>query len=294
MKRFEGNPILEPISSHTWESRMVFNAAAVNLDDTIHLVYRAVGDDGISRLGYASSSDGYHIDERLPDPIFEPSNESERDGCEDPRLTHLEGRYVMTYTALRSLVRCAFQVGMTSISTDDFLHKRWDWGERLLPFPGIRNKDAVVFPRKIDGRYVMYHRIEPDVCVAYSDDLRRWCDIKTILEPRVGMWDGFKVGAAGPPIEVSDGWLFIYHGVNFDKVYRLGVAMVDKDDPENVVYRSEDPILEPAEDYERFGKVPNVVFSCGAVPLDDKILVYYGGADTVVCVATYEENELIS
>ena len=294
MKRFEGNPILEPISSHRWESRMVFNVAAVNLDDTIHLVYRAVGDDGISRLGYASSSDGYHIDERLPDPIFEPSNESERDGCEDPRLTHLEGRCVMTYTALRSLVRCAFQVGMTTISTDDFLHKRWDWGERLLPFQGIRNKDAVVFPRKIDGRYVMYHRIEPDVCVAYSDDLQRWCDIKTILEPRVGMWDGFKVGAAGPPIEVSDGWLFIYHGVNFDKVYRLGVAMVDKDDPENVVYRSEDPILEPAEDYERFGKVPNVVFSCGAVPLDDKILVYYGGADTVVCVATYEENELIS
>lgn len=293
MKRFEGNPILEPIRSHPWESRMVFNAAAVNLDDRIHIVYRAVGEDGVSRLGYALSSDGYHIDERLPDPIFEPANESEKDGCEDPRLTLLEGKYVMTYTALRSLVRCAFQVGMTTISKEDILHRRWNWGERFLPFPRVRNKDAVLFPRKINGRYVMYHRIEPGVCVAYSTDLRCWYDIKAVLEPREGMWDRLKVGAAGPPIEVENGWLFIYHGVNFDRVYRLGVTLVDKDDPENVIYRSEEPILEPFKDYERFGKVPNVVFSCGAVPLDDEILVYYGGADTVVCVATYKRNELM-
>jgi predicted GH43/DUF377 family glycosyl hydrolase len=272
---------------------MIFNAAAVNQNNEIHVVYRAIGEDNISRLGYASSSDGYHIDERLENPIFEPANESEIDGCEDPRLTLLEGKYVMTYTALKSLLRCAFQIGITTISKEDFAKKQWNWGERLRPFPGIRNKNAVLFPQKIDGKYVMYHRIEPDICISYSDDLQRWYDIKAVLEPREGMWDRLKVGAAGPPIKLDDGWLFIYHGVNFDHVYRLGVAFIDKKDPENILYRSKEPILEPIKDYEKFGKVPNVVFSCGAVPLDDNILIYYGGADTVVCVATYELNELL-
>lgn len=272
---------------------MVFNAAATYLDGRAHILYRAIGEDGISRLGYASSSDGYNIDERLPDPVFVPVKDYEKDGCEDPRLTLLNGRYIMSYTALRSIPRCAFQIGLTTISTEGFLDKRWNWGERWQPFPGIRNKDAAVFPRKINGQYVMYHRIEPDICIAYSDDLRRWYDIKAVLEPRQRRWDNFKVGAAGPPIEFNEGWLFVYHGVNFEKVYRLGVALIEKDDPEKIIYRSEEPILEPVEDYERFGKVPNVVFSCGALAIDDDILIYYGGGDTVVCVATFDENELL-
>jgi predicted GH43/DUF377 family glycosyl hydrolase len=272
---------------------MVFNAAAVYHDKRVHILYRAIGEDGVSRIGYASSSDGYNIEERLPNPVFEPANENEKDGCEDPCLTPLDGRYIMTYTALRSLVNCTFQIGMTSISMEDFIHKRWNWGERWLPFPGIRNKDSVVFPRKINGRYVMYHRIEPDICIAYSDDLRRWYDIKAVFGPRRGMWDCFKVGAAGPPIEVNEGWLFIYHGVDYEKVYRLGVALIDRNDPEMIVFRSKEHILEPVKDYERFGKVPNVVFSCGSILIDENILVYYGAADTVICVATFDQSELI-
>ena len=139
----------------------------------------------------------------------------------------------------------------------------------------------------------MFHRFEPDICVAYSSDLHRWFDIKSIASPRPGKWDCLKIGIAGPPIEVSDGWLLIYHGVDFDMTYRLGIFLLDKDDPEKVLYRSEEPILEPTEDYERFGMVPNVVFSCGSIKLDNKILIYYGGADTVIGVATYDINELI-
>jgi predicted GH43/DUF377 family glycosyl hydrolase len=272
---------------------MVFNAAAVGLDDRVHILYRAIGEDGVSRLGYASSSDGYHIDERSPSPVFEPAGAYERFGCEDPRLTPLDGRYVMTYTAFRDRVLCAFQIAMTSISVEHLASKRWNWGDRWLPFPGIRNKDAVIFPRKINGRYVMYHRIEPDICVSYSDDLHGWYEFKTIMEPRLGMWDCLKIGAAGPPIEVEGGWLLIYHGVDYDRIYRLGAALIDKDDPEKVVYRSGEPILEPVREYERYGKVPNVVFSCGSVLRDDQLLIYYGGADTVLCVATFEMNELI-
>lgn len=110
---------------------------------------------------------------------------------------------------------------------------------------------------------------------------------------RSDSWDCWKVGAAGPPIEISEGWLFIYHGVDFERVYSLGVALLDKDNPEIVLDRPKKPILTPVEDYERFGKVPNVVFSCGNVLIDDQVLVYYGGADSVLCVAAFELSELL-
>ena len=293
MERFQGNPILEPVSKHAWEARAVFNATALCIGGRVHILYRAVGNDEISRLGYASSLDGYHIDERLSSPVFEPANYAEKDGCEDPRLISQSEKCLMTYTALRDRVSNTHQIGMTSIGTNDFINRRWNWGERWTPFPGVRNKDAVISPCKINGRFVMFHRIDPDICISYSNDLQHWYDIKAIVGPRLGKWDCLKVGAAGPPIEITEGWLFIYHGVNFERVYRLGVLLLAKDDPERVLYRSERPILEPTTDYERFGRVPNVVFSCGAIFMDDQLLIYYGGADTVLCVASYDLSELI-
>ena len=293
MKRFQGNPILKPILRHAWEARAVYNAAALYVGGRVHILYRAVGNDGVSRLGYASSLDGYRIEERLSSPVFEPANSTEKGGCEDPRLTLQGEQCIMAYTALRDRVSNAHQIALTSIATEDFINKRWDWGERWTPFSGVRNKDATIAPRKVSGRYVMFHRIDPDICIAYSDDLQLWSDIKAIIGPRMGKWDCLKVGAASPPIEISEGWLFIYHGVNFERVYRLGALLLDKDDPERVLYRSESSILEPTTDYEHFGRVPNVVFSCGAFLMDDQLLIYYGGADTVVCVATYDLSELI-
>ena len=139
----------------------------------------------------------------------------------------------------------------------------------------------------------MFHRIEPDVCIARSQNLKRWYDLKYVLGPMDKGWDSWKVGAAGPPILLNEGWLFIYHGVSVDRVYSLGVALLDKNNPEQVLYRSEEPILTPIENYERFGKVPNVVFSCGQVLLDDQMLIYYGGADSVLCVASYDLAELM-
>lgn len=294
MQRFQGNPILEPVATHPWESRRVFNAAAVIAEKRVHILYRAMGDDGVSRLGYAATLDGYHVDERLPHPVLEPGGTPDRDGCEDPRLTLLDNKLLLTYTALQELDhQQIYQISLTSIDIEDFLRKQWKWENRRLPFPGIRNKDAVIFPKVVDGEFIMFHRIEPDICIARSKDLNRWYDIKSVMAPRTKSWDCWKVGAAGPPIELNEGWLFIYHGVNFERVYSLGAAMLEKNNPETVLYRSERPILTPTEDYERFGKVPKVVFSCGNVVIDDKILIYYGGADSVVCVATYELSELV-
>jgi len=294
LKRFEGNPILEPIGTHNWESRLVFNAAAIAVNKQVHLIYRAMGNDHISRLGYAVSSDGYHIDERLTYPIFEPSSDEESEGCEDPRLTLIDDRLHMAYTAFGNYARQkVFQIAQTSISIEDFLDRTWRWEKRSLVFPGIRNKNGLIFPRKINGKYVLFHRLDPDVCIAQSDNLKNWHSLKFVMGPRQKTWDSWKIGTTGPPIELNEGWLFIYHGVDYEKTYRLGVALLDRQNPEEIIYRSEEPILNPEKDHERFGDVPNVVYSCGHVTIDNQILIYYGGADSVLCVATYDIAELL-
>lgn len=294
MKRFAHNPILKPNKSNPWENRCVFNAAAVYHDGIVHIVYRAQGNDMVSRLGLATSNDGYTINERLDTPIFTPIHHAERDGCEDPRITVIGDECIMAYTAYRNHdFPIIFQIALTSINLKDFANRNWNWKERSLPFPNVRNKDAVILPKKVDGKYMMFHRIEPSICVSYSEDLKRWHDFKSIMEPRYGMWDSKKIGAAGTPIELNEGYLFIYHGVDEQKRYSLGAALLDKNNPEKVLYRSEEPILTPCEHYECVGDVPNVVFSCGNVLLDDQLIVYYGGADTVLCGASYELNELL-
>jgi len=295
MERFSGNPILRPIPEHPWESRGVFNAGVIYHKGAFHIFYRAFGNDDISKIGYAKTTDGFHIDERLPDPIFEPANDAEANGVEDPRIVKCEDQLLMTYTAVREYGhRQVFQVALTSLELNDFEQHNWNWGARRLPFPGIRNKDATIFPKKINNRYVMLHRIEPDLCIAYSTNLDNWCDIRCIMKPRTENWDDLKIGAAGTPFELNDGWLTLYHGVNMNNVYHLGVIMMDKNNPEHILYRSKDPILSPKADYERFGKVPNVVFSCGDALVDDKLFVYYGGGDSSLNVATIPIDELLA
>jgi predicted GH43/DUF377 family glycosyl hydrolase len=139
----------------------------------------------------------------------------------------------------------------------------------------------------------MFHRLEPSIHVAYSEDLWNWGGSGLVMSPRQGHWDCFKIGAAGPPMELDEGWLLVYHGVDSDKVYRLGVALLEKEDPERVIYRCEEPIIEPTEEYECVGQVPNVIFSCGSVLVGNRLLVSYGAADTAIGVATFDLDEII-
>ena len=139
----------------------------------------------------------------------------------------------------------------------------------------------------------MFHRIDPNIYVAYSKDLRVWENSKILLGPREGKWDSLKIGAAGPPMEIDEGWLQIYHGVDQNYTYRLGSLVLDRDNPEKVLYRSEAPFLEPFEEYERIGWIPNVVFSCGSVIRKDQVLVSYGCADTAIGVSTFKIDEII-
>ena len=308
LSRFAANPIVEPIKKHPWESKSVFNPGVINLKGRIYLIYRALGEDNISRLGLAVSEDGFKFTERLEEPIFEPERKSEARGCEDPRLTLIDGRLYMVYTAYDGLVA---QIALASIGVDDFLNYRWGaWHRHGLVFPGFTDKDGTLFPERFNGRFAMLHRVDPHIWITFSSHLHcPWPrkEHKIVAGSETGMtWDGRKIGAGAQPIKTKYGWLLITHGSDYAHVYRLGVMLLDLSDPRILLYRSPNSILEPTEKCE-IGEpgthcVPNVVFTCGAVPregnkeildAEDEVLVYYGAADSAVAVATSKVAGLI-
>lgn len=306
--RYQGNPILEPIKEHPWESKYVLNPGAIRLNGNIYLVYRAVGEDNISRLGLAISKDGFDFSERLDTPIFEPASQYEEKGCEDPRLTVIGDRIFMMYTAYSSLVA---QIAMASININDFLKHDWKaWRRHGMVFLDFPNKDGVLFPEQFDGKFAMLHRVDPHIWITFSPHLPcPWSrkEHKILAGSTYGMmWDSKKIGAGTPPINTEFGWLLVIHGVDQHQVYRLGAMLLDPLDPTIVIYRSPNAILEPVEDYEtgdsRRHWVPNVVFTCGAITkgqekqilgADDELIVYYGAADSVICAATSRIRDLI-
>lgn len=308
LQRYTGNPVLRPIPEHPWESKYVLNAGSIRLGRKVYLLYRAYGNDSISRIGLATSNDGFSFNERLENPIFEPVCETEKRGCEDPRLALLGDQIYMTYTAYDGVIA---QIALASISMEDFIAYRWNSWQRLgLFLPGQMDKDAVIFPEDFNGMIGMLHRIEPHIWITFSSDLRcPWpskCH-KIITMPSEGAaWDSKKIGAGAQPIKTEYGWLLITHGVDYQNVYRLGVMVLDLDNPSKLIYRSPNFVLEPTTEWELGNNneswVPNVVFTCGALPTengknilesDDELIVYYGGADTVMNIATAKIGDLI-
>lgn len=316
-KKPENNPIIAPIPHHPWESRATFNSAAVAEDGKVHFVYRALGDTDLSVLGYATSRDGIHIDERSDEPIYVPREPFETPGghsfktfadhfasgggyggVEDPRITRVDDTFYMTYVAFDGVNHP--RVALTSISVDDFLKNDWEKWEKpkLISAPGMVNKNAVIFPEKINGKYVVYHRIYPNVLIDYVDDLKfeeTYLQGHHFIPPRKGYWDSKKIGAGAPPIKTKDGWLFVYQSVGHQDPhkYKIGAMLLDIDNPAKVIARTSTPIVSPVEDYENEGFKAGVAYPCGAVALDGMLHVYYGGADTVVCAASTELDKFL-
>lgn len=300
------NPIITPEPSHPWEKKATFNAAALDLGGSIHLLYRAMGSDNTSVLGYARSEDGVHIDERSSEPAYAPREEFEQkrgsptgnSGCEDPRITAIEDTLYMTYTAFDGVHPT--HVALTSISQKDFLAKHWTaWTKPVLMTPeNVNDKNMCLMPEKIGGQFMLLHRIGQQICADFLDSLdvskNRITRCIEIMGPRSGMWDSQKIGIAGPPIKTKKGWLLIYHGVSVSTTYRLGAVLLDLKNPSIVIARTVDTIFEPVEEYERVGQVRNVVFSCGVVARGDTLFIYYGGADTVLCVAKVSLKKLLT
>ncbi len=303
-RRFEGNPIITPDRNHSWESKATFNPAAVHLGGKVHILYRALSDDNTSTIGYAASIDGVKITERLSEPVYVPREDFEtkkiegaNSGCEDPRITKIGSDLYMCYTAYDGVGPP--RVAVTSIRAKDFLSRRWNWSKADLITPkDIDDKDACIFPEKIGGKYLIFHRIGTDICADFlkSLDFKKEVVNKCIrvFGPRSGMWDSHKVGITAPPIRTKRGWILLYHAISKDHhTYRVGAVLLDLKDPTVVLSRSADPILEPEQPYEKEGIVPNVVFPCGMIVRDGLVYVYYGGADKVVGVATMELDILM-
>lgn len=304
-ERVDGNPVLEP-NENSWEDRDVFNPAAVDIDGTVYILYRAMSQDNTSVVGLATSKDGVTINERLPEPIYVPRIDYEQkkgsptgnSGCEDPRITRIRDTLYMCYTAYNGIE--VPRIAMTTISVDDFVARQWDkWSEPMLVSPeGIDDKDGCLLEEKVDGRYYFIHRLSHHICGDFIDDPSFASGEKLdqcieMVHPRPGMWDGLKVGISGPPHLTEHGWLLFYHGVSEDKFYRVGAVLFDRDDPSHIIGRTALPIFGPREEYEKVGEIGQVVFPCGSVIRDDTVYLYYGGADRVVGIATGSLNEIL-
>lgn len=367
--RVSKTPILEPIEEHLWESRLVFNPGAIRINGIYYIIYRAIGDDMISRWGLAISKDGINIDKRFDKPIFVPSEEYElpteeiycklpyeKGGCEDPHvLGEIDGRIWVSYTADSGSPEIGggeSQLAFASISLEDFVSlagrdhvvsEKWGglwkeeefhptdwmakWEKHGLAFEGY-NKDAILFPEKIGGKYILIHRPYPDIRMTSADELEfPWKGGKGKVLLTAGELSKLygkkidKIGAGAQALKTEEGWLLICHGKEIpeevevpEKYWRthkphpphkyfLFTILLDLNNPEKILGISP-PIFEPEEDWEKFGWVDNVVFSAAAVPKNkdsgevlneyDEILIYYGAADEVIGVAEAKIKDLIS
>jgi len=297
LHRASQNPILLPIPDSPWECYNVFNPGVIYHNGLFHMFYRAQGLDWVSRIGYATSLDGIHWN-RMREPVLAPQDASDSRGVEDPRVVELEGAFYMTYTAYgREYEGKGAPThqggGITPIIARSYNLITWQRIGWITQ--GEDNKDHVLFPRKIKGRYAAFHRRRPDVWIAYSDDLIRWDekDMAPVYGPRAeNGWDNTSVGSNGVPIETEHGWLVINHAYDQNHVYRLGVILLDLDDPTRIIHRPRQPIFEPEELWELRGDVPQVVFSCANPVVGDTVYVFYGGGDHVIGLATCPLIEL--
>ena len=290
-RRHERNPILTA-AAWPYPANSVFNPGAVRSSDggTI-LLCRVEDRRGHSHLTVARSADGITDWKIDPEPSFAPDPDKypeEHWGLEDPRVTYLEalGKYAVVYTA--------YSWGGPGVGlalTEDFRHF-----ERIGVVMPPEDKDAALLPRQIDGRWAMIHRpstpLGAHIWISYSPDLKHWGGHKLVLRARTGgWWDANKIGLSPPLIETDRGWLMIYHGVRHTPsgcLYRIGLALFDLQRPGTCLRRGDSWIFGPDARYEREGDVQNVVFPCGYTVGDDgdTVLLYYGAADTSICVAT--------
>lgn len=304
MVRHPKNPVLVPNPKNEWEKKAVFNPTAIDLGGKVHIVYRAMGEDNTSVMGYMTSSDGFKIEEKSKEPIYVPREPFEtkgipggNSGCEDGRLTVMGDRIYLCYTAYNGIE--VPRIAASSISVKDFLARKWFWSKpELISPPGVDDKDGCVFPDKVKGKYVVIHRINHVICADFVNSLdfqkEKLNSCTELIRPRPGMWDSKKVGLAGTPFKTKYGYVMLYHGIADDGTYRLGAALLDLKDPFKVIGRTNAHILEPKTPYEMQGQVNKVVFPCGSVVRRGRVIIYYGGADSVIGIASVKLDDLIA
>ncbi|HIJ64591.1 MAG TPA: glycosidase [Candidatus Hydrogenedentes bacterium] len=293
VRRCKGNPLIT-IDDLGFRCADVCNAGAIKTESEYILLLTIQTQAGFSIVYPARSTDGYTFDVSST-PLLERANEApfatyENQGVLDPRVTYLEGTYYIVYDALSDH---GYRLALAS--TKDF-----ESVERLGLISEPDTKAGALFPRKLNGKYARLERpwAGGSIWVSYSDDLRYWGWSEVVMTPRGGFWDASRIGVATPPMEMREGWLFVYYGIkdtSAGPLFRLGAAILDPDEPHIVKYRTNVPILAPREEYERIGDVPNLVFSCGAVlEPNGEMKLYYGAANSCICVGTTKVDDILA
>lgn len=315
LKRYHGNPILEKNPDHGWEAGSVLNPSVLYEDGIFRMVYRATNGDKpgetghyVSSIGYAESTDGIHFTSSS-EPLISPDQDYEKGlGCEDPRLTKIDGEYFLYYTAVKVLEH-SWEVRIALATSKDFKH----WEKHGIVGPKTKSKAAALFPHKVEGKYVLFYTWMADsplssimeVKFDHLDELKQpmpgyiadninQYEKNVVFEPPVHTFRGAEVGAV--PIKTEHGWLLIYCTANTTDhaEWTISAALLDLNNPRKIIGHSEHPILEPETDSELHGIVNRVTFPEGAVMVGDELYVYYGSGDQGICLATCNLNDLIN
>lgn len=292
IRRCKGNPIITVDDLH-FRCSDICNAGAVKVDGQYILLLTVQMLQGFTQIYVARSSDGYTFDFEN-NPLISPSLEQEykeynQMGVLDPRITYLDDTYYITYDAFG---KHGYRLALAK--TNDFKSI-----ERLGFVSQPDTKAGALFPAKINGKYARLERPwnGGSIWLSYSEDLKYWGWPEVVMTPRGGYWDACRIGAASPPVLIDKGWMFVYYGVkdtSAGPLFRLGAAILDKDNPAHVLYRTNVPILSPREEYERVGDIPNLVFSCGAIlEPNGELKLYYGAARSCICVGTTRIDSIL-
>jgi predicted GH43/DUF377 family glycosyl hydrolase len=329
LQRYEGNPILSPNPKNEWESAVTTNPGAWYDAEAkeVNVLYRAAGYDPRHKIyfGLAKSKDGYNFERVADEPIFGPSVDGFDAGCvEDPRVVKMGEYYYVTYACraappgqywiqppdkpawIRPKLPGDFPLCIRENHTSTGLLLTKDFKTFIragrLTNPMVDDRDVILFPEKVQGKYVMIHRPMnwvgqeygtqfPAMWISFGDDLFNMTESHILAKSKYD-WER-KIGGNTPPIRTDHGWLTLYHAVGDDNRYRLGAMLLDLENPTRILYRTPDWLIQPEEDYEVNGYYPGVIFPCGKVVLDGQLFVYYGGADKYVGLATCDFRELL-
>lgn len=331
IKMSQSRIFLESRAGVEFENQGVLNPACVEKNGIVHMFYRAVRTGNFSTIGYCQIKDDKVI-YRADKPLLVPEYAYERQGLEDPRITLIDGKYYLLYTAYDSqnaLVAYATGNDLKTFTKKGLITPQitYDEAEDIFRNSGIRTrytffekyfrltrgnavylweKDAMLFPRKINGHFALLHRILPGIQICYFDDFdqltqdfwRRYLarlNDYVVMDPEYPFENAY-IGSGSVPIETEFGWLLIYHAVeNTDKgrTYHAGIALLDKNNPQKVISRLPRSLFSPETDWEKQGIVNNVVFPTGVSIKNNLLSIYYGAADTRIGVRSFSLSKLL-
>jgi predicted GH43/DUF377 family glycosyl hydrolase len=315
-----------------FENKAVFNPACIQVDDVTHMYYRAVNNNNISSIGYCQLKDNKVI-KRFEKPILSPEFDYEKKGVEDPRITYLDGVYYLFYTAydgLNALISYATSRDLVHFVKQGLISPKisYDEAEDIFRGSGVRDrysmfeihykefggrdillfeKDASLFPKKINNKFALLHRILPGIQVIYFNDFSELSDNHwrnyfknlsghIVIDP-LFWFENRNVGGGCPPIETEDGWLIIYHAVEDTPLgvrYHACAALLDHNNPLKILGRLSEPLFSPEKTWEKSGVTKNVVFPSGAVVKDNRLHIYYGAADLLIAAKSVDLTELLT